>query len=325
MGNKPNVLITGAGGLVGGKVLETMAQSRDRFGTIIALDIREIDHNKRIADIEYIVSDICDPAMEKVFKTSGISTVVHLAAIVAPGNDSSAQMEYRVDVLGTINIVDCALAAGVKQIITLSSGAAYGYHADNPVPLCEEDELRGNEDFAYSRHKRLVEEFLAQTRQKSPQLRQLILRPGTILGPHVKSPVSAIFEGPVVISIAGADTPFVMILVDDVATIIVKGILENREGIYNLAGDGVLSLRQIANMVRKPYVPVPAWLLKLILRILKALKLSARGPEGVDFLRYRPVLANDRLKAEFGYTPTMTTAEVFESYLQSINPDRSAP
>jgi len=325
MGNKPNVLITGAGGLVGGKVLKTMAQSRDRFGTIIALDIREIDHNKRIADIEYIVGDICDPAMEKVFKTSGISTVVHLAAIVAPGNDSSAQMEYRVDVLGTINIVDCALAAGVKQIITLSSGAAYGYHADNPVPLCEEDELRGNEDFAYSRHKRLVEEFLAQTRQKSPQLRQLILRPGTILGPHVKSPVSAIFEGPVVIGIAGADTPFVMILVDDVATIIVKGILESREGIYNLAGDGVLDLRQIANQVGKPYVQVPAWLLQWVLRILKALKLSARGPEGVDFLRYRPVLANDRLKAEFGYTPTMTTAEVFESYLQSINPDRSAP
>lgn len=58
MGNKPNVLITGAGGLVGGKVLKTMAQSRDRFGTIIALDIREIDHNKRIADIEYIVGDI---------------------------------------------------------------------------------------------------------------------------------------------------------------------------------------------------------------------------------------------------------------------------
>jgi UDP-glucose 4-epimerase len=227
-------------------------------------------------------------------------------------------LEYRVDVLGTKNIVQCALDANVGQIITLSSGAAYGYHASNPVPLREEDALRGNEDFPYSRHKRLVEEFLAQMRETSPALRQLILRPGTILGPHVKSPVSAIFEGPMVIGIAGADTPFVMILVDDVAAIIVKGILENRQGIYNLAGDGALTLRQIAKKVGKPYLPIPAWVLKGILAILKALKLSVRGPEGVDFLRYRPVLANDRLKTEFGFTPTLTSAEVFDAYVRSL-------
>lgn len=325
MATKPNVLITGAGGLVGGKLLEAMAHRRDCFGTIIALDIRPVPDNEHMAMINYVENDICSPEIESLFRKYAINCVVHLAAIVSPGNDSSPDLEYRVDVLGTKNIVKCALAAGVGQIITLSSGAAYGYHANNPVPLKEDDELRGNAEFAYARHKRLVEEFLAKTRLISPQLRQLILRPGTILGPQVKSPVSAIFEGPVVIGIAGADTPFVMILVDDVAAIIVMGILKDSEGIYNLAGDGVLSLRQIANWVGKPYVPVPAWLLKLVLRMLKALNLSVRGPEGVDFLRYRPVLDNDRLKTEFGFTPTMTTSEVFKSYLASIKQDRSAP
>jgi UDP-glucose 4-epimerase len=34
-------------------------------------------------------------------------------------------------------------------------------------------------------------------------------------------------------------------------------------------------------------------------------------------LRYRPVLANDKLKKEFGYTPQLTTTRVFELYWQS--------
>ncbi len=315
---KPNVLITGAGGLVGGKVLEVISRDQEAFGTVVALDIREIDAARRHADVTYLTGDICDPNIKDVLTKHSISSIVHLAAIVAPGKDSSADLEYRVDVLGTGNIVKAAVAAGVTQIINLSSGAAYGYHATNPVPLRETDELRGNEEFPYSRHKRLVEEMLARYRQSNPELCQLILRPGTILGAAVRSPVSAIFEGPVVIGIRGADSPFVMILVDDVAAIIKKGILGCREGIYNLAGDGALSLREIAKCTQKPFVPIRAGFLKFVLRALKSMKLSVRGPEGVDFLQYRPVLANDHLKTDFGFTPTMTSAQVFDYYLQSM-------
>jgi UDP-glucose 4-epimerase len=35
----------------------------------------------------------------------------------------------------------------------------------------------------------------------------------------------------------------------------------------------------------------------------------------VDFLRYRPVLSNRRLKEEFGYTPAKTTTETFDLFL----------
>ncbi len=56
-------------------------------------------------------------------------------------------------------------------------------------------------------------------------------------------------------------------------------------------------------------------LVRGVLAALKALRLTQYGPEQVDFLRYRPVLANRRLKKEFGYTPAKTTAEVFELFL----------
>jgi UDP-glucose 4-epimerase len=320
---KPNILVTGAGGMVGGKVLTALSRQREMVGAVIALDIRQTDKANQLDGIKYLVGDICDPAIEQTFREHAITVIVHLAAILTPGKDSSAAMEHRVDVLGTGNILEVAAKTGVRQIISLSSGAAYGYHADNRVPLSEGDPLRGNDAFTYSKHKRLVEEKLERYRESHPQLRQLVLRPGTILGENVRSPVSAVFEGPVVVGVAGASTPFVMIHVDDVAAIILKGILECREGIYNLAGDGVLTLREIAKLTGKPHLQLYPGLLKFILALLKALNLSARGPEGVDFLRYRPVLANARLKHEFGFEPTKTTAQVFDCYLRSLEPGGS--
>lgn len=316
---KPNVLITGAGGLVGGKVLEAISCQRKDFGTVTALDVRAIADRARLPEVEYLTGDVCDPELDGILRDRDISAVVHLAAILAPGKDSSVAAEYRVDVLGTENVIKAALAAGVNHLIALSSGAAYGYHASNPVPLQETDDLRGNDEFPYSRHKRLVEEMLERHRNSNPELRQLILRSGTILGANVRSPVSAIFEGPFVLGIAGADSPFVMILVDDVASIIVKGILDAREGIYNLAGDGALTLRDIAKRAGKPLIPIPGTLLEIALWGLKGLRLSVRGPEAVNFLRYRPVLANDHLKTAFGFVPTMTSVEVFDHYLQSMS------
>jgi UDP-glucose 4-epimerase len=62
---------------------------------------------------------------------------------------------------GTRNVLDACVAHGVKHLIVSSSGAAYGYHADNPAWLTETHPLRGNPAFAYSDHKRQVEEMLA--------------------------------------------------------------------------------------------------------------------------------------------------------------------
>ncbi len=55
----------------------------------------------------------------------------------------------------------------------------------------------------------------------------------------------------------------------------------------------------------------------LKLALLHPLGLSQYGPEQVNFLRYRPVLDNRRLKEVFGYVPSLTSAEVFELFRKS--------
>lgn len=309
-----SVLVTGAGGLVGRQVVRLLTAPRDVFEHIVAADVRPVADSDRQPGVDYCIADIRDPDLAVLFRRHDVDTVVHLAAIVTPGKESSRQLEYEIDVLGTKNVLEACIAAGVKRIVYTSSGAAYGYHPDNPAILTETDPLRGNQEFAYAYHKRLAEEMLARYRTEHPALAQLILRPGTILGETVHNPITDMFTRPLIIGVAGTEAPFVLIWDEDVACCIVQGIREGRTGIYNLTGDGAITLRAIARRIGKPYVAVPASLLAAALWLLRALGLSSRGPEQVRFLRYRPVLGNQRLKSELGFTPTYTSEQCFERY-----------
>jgi UDP-glucose 4-epimerase len=220
-------------------------------------------------------------------------------------------------VVGTENVLHACRAAGVRKIIYTSSGAAYGYHADNPDWLDENDPLRGNPEFAYSDHKRQVEEMLARWRCDHPELRQLVFRPGTILGARADNQITAMFTRPYVLGLSGTTTPFVLVWDEDVVGAILRGIHVGGTGIFNLAGDGTLALRELAAEMHKPYVALPPRLIGAALRLLKRFRLTRYGPEQVEFLRYRPVLANRRLKEEFGFVPRKTTREVFATYLET--------
>jgi UDP-glucose 4-epimerase len=317
MGAGPAVLVTGAAGYVGRLCVAALAQRRDELSALVALDWVETDRADRLDGVVYEQGDICDPDLEDLFREQGIDTVVHLASIVRAPKGAPADLAYRVDVLGTENILKACEAVNAKRLIVTSSGAAYGYHPDNPTWLDEQDPLRGNDEFEYSKHKRLVEEMLAKWREERPELRQVVFRPGTIVGENVHSPVTDLFEKPVILGILGSDSPFVFIWDQDLVACLVDAVFSDKVGVYNQAGDGALTPREIAKMLDKPYVPLPATLAKSILWLLKKLGVTENGPERVKFLRYRPVLSNWRLKEEYGYIPKLTSREAFELYARA--------
>jgi len=304
------VLITGSSGYLGSQTVAALAGRADL--AVIALDVRE--PATRLPGVTYEVADIRAPEVDAIVARNHPEVVVHLASIVTPGKNSNRAFEYDVDVNGTRNLLQACVAHGVRRLIVSSSGAAYGYHADNPEWLTESDPVRGNEVFAYSCHKRLVEEMLAEYRASHPDLEQLIFRIGTILGPMVRNQITDLFEKPKILAIAGSDSPFVFIHDQDVVGAIQHGIDSKNVGIFNVAGDGKLTIFEIAERMGKTCRVLPAGLLKTALWVLKKLNLTQYGPEQLDFLRYRPVLLNTRLKEVFGYTPKLTSAQVFDLY-----------
>jgi len=314
------VLITGAAGYLGSSVVESLAERAVRTGDpacIVAGDVREVPPGGRRKGVEYLSLDVRTPGIAEVLARHEIDTVVHLAAIVTPGPKSNRELEYAVDVLGTRNVLEACAGAGVRRVIVTSSGAAYGYYADNPAWLTEDDPVRGNEAFAYAHHKRLVEEMLADYRGRHPALEQVVFRVGTILGESTHNQITALFERPRLIAIRGSASPFVFIWDRDVAGAIERAVFDGPAGIYNVAGDGALSIQEIAARLGKRCITLPPGLLRAVLAVLHPLGLSQYGPEQVDFLRYRPVLDNRRLKEVFGYVPRLSSAEVFELFRKS--------
>ncbi len=309
------ILVTGADGFLGQGLIAELAR-RNHTDAVVATDVREVPQARRLPGITYRVLDVRDSGLGALLAEHRIDSVVHLASIVTPGKGSNRAFEHSVDVGGTRNVLDACVAQGVKHLIVSSSGAAYGYHADNPAWLTEDHPLRGNPVFAYSDHKRLVEEMLAQYRAQHPALAQTVLRIGTILGERVDNQITALFEKPRLIAIAGSDSPFVFIWNEDVTGAICHALSGDAPpGCYNLAGDGALTIHQIAQRLGKRTRVLPAGLLKAALAIGKAVGVSRYGPEQLDFLRYRPVLLNTALKTRFGYTPAKTSAQAFDAFV----------
>lgn len=303
------VLITGAVGAVGSALLDVLQGSDHE---VIATDVQRPSNLPKGFRFELLDVRGSDPA--KIIGAEKPDVVIHLASIVSP---TARAFAYDVDVVGSRNVLAACLENGVKRLVVTSSGAAYGYHADNPVPLVEADPVRGNTEFAYSDHKRQVEEMLAQASIDTPELEQVILRVGTVLGAGLENQITALFHKPRLLALFGCESPFVFIWTRDLARILARSIVDGPAGIFNVAGDGALGVTELAKALNKPIMRVPAWVIKAVLSVAHPIGLSRYGPAQVRFLQYRPVLDNSALKAIFGYVPELSSAEVFELWRKS--------
>jgi nucleoside-diphosphate-sugar epimerase len=89
--------------------------------------------------------------------------VVHLAFIIMGSREESS----RINLQGTRNVFEATVAAErPRRLVYTSSVAAYGYHADNPVPLTEDVAARGSAEHYYSAHKAACEALLAEITKK---------------------------------------------------------------------------------------------------------------------------------------------------------------
>lgn len=298
------ILITGGAGMIGGALAEALP-AKD----IVVTDLARGNVPEQV---QFQRMDVTGSDPDIVIGQLRPDVVVHLASIVTPPPGMTRDTAFAVDVTGTRNVLNACIRHKVKRLVVTSSGAAYGYHADNPIPLTEEAVCRGNPEFAYADHKRQVEEMLAVARQQHPELEQIVLRIGTVLGAGTDNQITALFRRKRLLAIKGSDSPFVFIWTRDLGRIVERAATDGPAGIYNVAGDGWLSVDELAAVLGKPVLRLPALAVKAALAVAHPLGLSQYGPEQVRFLQYRPVLDNSRLKRVFGYTPELNSAEVFD-------------
>lgn len=168
------VLIDGAGGYIGGHLVEEFIRSGYR---VRAADLPGADFSiAEKAGAEIVPADILKPAELKAVM-QGVDWLVHPAAAF----DLGLPMEVlkRVNVDGTENVCRAAVEAGVKKMLHFSTGGVYGKPKITPTT---EDHPHRPID-AYSRSKEMVEGVI-QKYVRDHDLHVLLFRPTAVYGPR---------------------------------------------------------------------------------------------------------------------------------------------
>jgi NAD dependent epimerase/dehydratase len=179
------VLVTGAGGFIGGHLSAelvrrgarvralTQYNSRDDRGTLAWLD-PEI-----VREIEVVAGDLRDA--ESVGQAvAGSETVFHLGALIAiPYSYVNPRGFFETNVLGTFNVAQSALAAGVERVVHASTSEVYG--TAQSVPITEDHPLAAQSPYSASK---IGADKLMDSFHRSYELPATIVRPFNTYGPH---------------------------------------------------------------------------------------------------------------------------------------------
>jgi UDP-glucuronate 4-epimerase len=144
-----NILVTGGAGFIGSGVCEKLLSSGhkiicvDNFNDYYNPQIKENNISEMRKDRNFILfrNDILkNELLEYIFSNNSIDIVIHLAARagVRPSIDN-ARLYEEVNVLGTINLLECCKKFGVRRFVFASSSSVYG--GNTKVPFSENDNV----------------------------------------------------------------------------------------------------------------------------------------------------------------------------------------
>ena len=179
------VLVTGAGGFIGGHVVERLVNDGARVRALCRYNSR----NERgtldwlppdvTADVEVVLGELRD--VESVADAvAGTDVVLHLGAQIAiPYSYVNPRDFFEVNVLGSLNVAQAALRHGVSRVVHTSTSEVYG--SAQTVPMTEEHPLEPQSPYAASK---LAADKLMDSYHRSFELPVCVLRPFNTYGPR---------------------------------------------------------------------------------------------------------------------------------------------
>jgi UDP-glucose 4-epimerase len=302
-------VITGGSGYIGTRLVDLLSRRGDTERIVIC-DLVPPRGYKPKTEFERL--DVRDrAAVRSVLERSEADVLVHLAFILNPSHDE--QLMYDVDVNGTHNVLEAAADAGTGQVLVTSSAVAYGAFPDNPVPLTEDDPVRGVAGFSYARDKTESDRLCQLWAATHPERVMTIVRPCIVFGPNVDNSLVRLWtKQPFSVDTGHLDQKIQFVHEDDVVEAVTGLLLGRHAGAFNVAGTGEMTTRECAELIGSPIRKMPLRAYRGLARAMWAARLSEAPPGQIDFGLYPWIVSTEKLERTTGWRPAHSSRETFE-------------
>ncbi|MDR0343730.1 MAG: NAD-dependent epimerase/dehydratase family protein [Nocardiopsaceae bacterium] len=249
------VLVTGGAGFIGSHLTDSFLARGDEVvvvddlssGRPDRLDSAAVLHKASITDAESLTAIVAASAPE---------LICHLAAqIDVRASVESPALDAHVNLLGTVNVLEAALAAGSRVLFASSGGALYGREAPVPSP----EEVPPAPESPYGVAKLCAEQYIGLY-NRLHGTRHSVLRFANVYGPRQdpagEGGVIAIFCAA---ALAGRD-PVIYgdgtqtrdyIYVGDVARCFLAAADRGRSGVWNVGTGAEVTVLELAGVIAR--------------------------------------------------------------------------
>jgi len=288
------ILVTGLSTYWGGR----LAQALEAFPEVEAVvGVDNEEPHVELERTEYVKVGAQHALLRRVVEAAEIDTVVD-TRLVTDSARTTPGKAHENNVIGTMNILAACSGADspVRKFVFKSSTHFYGCEQDDPAFF---DETMGRPHPPRTPIERDIVEVEASVNEfaeKHPDVTVTVLRFANVLGPDVRTSHKALFTLPAVPMILGFDPRYQFVHEDDVVHALEHAAVHVLPGVFNVAGDGVLALSEVAGLLGKAYVPLlPPWgtglaaaaLRRAGIRISPEMLAQLRFGRGVDNRRYK--------------------------------------
>lgn len=148
-----NVLVTGAGGFIGSHLAERLVEEGASVRALVRYNGAGtrgwLDHSPLADHMDIALGDLADSDFVRGLM-QGVHTVFHLGALIAIPYSYHAPRSYvRVNIEGTLNVLQAARDLGTQRVLHTSTSEVYGTAIT--VPISESHPLQGQSPYSASK------------------------------------------------------------------------------------------------------------------------------------------------------------------------------
>ena len=294
--------VTGSSGHLGAKLLEHLEEIPG-LGKLVAFDLQPL--RAPVHNIAAIRKDVTEPISEEL-ANHRVNTLVHLAFDWRGGmrRREAAETSER-NAAMVRQVTRSCLDAGVQHLIYVSTHAVYGARAGTPIPVSEEWPPNPAPGFTYAQDNHIAEQALLELAEQSPEIKVTIFRSCPALGSMTSMALLRELYFPGWVGPVDYNPPLQFVSDDDLARIICQAITHELSGVFNVAGSGVVFLRELARALEVRRTQLPA----SIVYPLKRMTSGAFVSSSHYLDRWPLIMSTARLQKATGYRYRFTAID----------------